>query len=82
MKDYAYEHLKLTMSDRAATVIQALIRGHAARVHHEKLKVRYLIFYSYENIEILLIYTQFTYSAAIKCLLSAMCSCIAYLQFR
>ena len=41
MKEYAYDHLKLMMCDKAATVIQAMIRGHIARIQHQKLKVQF-----------------------------------------
>ena len=40
MKEYAYEHLKLMMLDKAATVIQARMRAHIARIQHQKLKVQ------------------------------------------
>ncbi len=39
MKEHAYEELKLMMEDKAAVVIQAVIRGHVTRRQHERLKV-------------------------------------------
>ena len=41
MKEYAFEHLKLMMLDKAATVVQAMIRGNIARIQHQKLKVQF-----------------------------------------
>lgn len=40
MKDYAFDHLRLMMYDKAATVIQAGMRAHVARRRHVRLQVR------------------------------------------
>ncbi len=39
MKEYVYEQLKMMMTEQAATVLQAVVRGHLARKLHERLKV-------------------------------------------